>query len=226
MSLFRNAQIYYNQYIICQDLNLIFSLWRQKAHLTPNPCKQMTSVCLVNHGLCDRTKSFCYYKLVEWFGLEGALKPIQFKPSCCGQGCYPVHQAAQGCILPGLQGWGHLKVGIRSVWQCSEQASYRILLSHLIHVEVIGTGCLVCGFLGRFSGTGSWAMRILYIYLGFWIMVLCHGLCHLYTLQTSILLVQALKYSKLSICCHQKVWCNSIAFACSTASLRPQELDY
>lgn len=32
-----------------------FSLWKQKAHLTHNPSKQMTLVCPVNHGLCDRT---------------------------------------------------------------------------------------------------------------------------------------------------------------------------
>ena len=49
------------------------------------------------------------HRTMEWFGLEGILKPIQFLPLCNGQGCHPPHQAAQGPIQPGLQhlwGWG------------------------------------------------------------------------------------------------------------------------
>ena len=50
-----------------------------------------------------------YSDIIEYIGLKGTLKIIQFQPLCLGQGCLPPAQASQGSIQPGLehlQGWG------------------------------------------------------------------------------------------------------------------------
>ena len=40
---------------------------------------------------------------MEWFGLEGNIKIIQFLPPCYRQGHLPLDQAAQSSIQPGLE---------------------------------------------------------------------------------------------------------------------------
>lgn len=53
------------------------------------------------------------HRMIEWFELEGNLKPIQLQPPCLVQSCQPPNQAldevAKVPIQPGLkhfQGWG------------------------------------------------------------------------------------------------------------------------
>jgi len=42
-------------------------------------------------------------RIIEWFGLEGTLKIIEFQPPCCGQGHLPLDRVAQIPIQPDLE---------------------------------------------------------------------------------------------------------------------------
>lgn len=42
-----------------------------------------------------------YDRILEWLRLEGILNSIQSHSLCCGQGCYPLDQSAQGPIQSG-----------------------------------------------------------------------------------------------------------------------------
>ena len=57
---------------------------------------------------------------IEWLKTEETLNIIQPQHSCCGQGCHPPDQAAQGPIQLGLeylQGWGST-ASLGSMYQC------------------------------------------------------------------------------------------------------------
>jgi len=43
------------------------------------------------------------HRIIEWFGLEGTLKIIEFQPPCQEQGHLPPNQVAQSSIQPGLE---------------------------------------------------------------------------------------------------------------------------
>ena len=49
------------------------------------------------------------HRIVEWFGLGGTLKIIQFQTPCHGQGHLPLDQVAQSPVQPGL-GHGDLSL--------------------------------------------------------------------------------------------------------------------
>jgi len=56
--------------------------------------------------------------IIEWFGLEGTLKIIQFQPPCHGQGHLPLDQVAQSLSQPGpehFQGGGICQVSVQPV---------------------------------------------------------------------------------------------------------------
>ena len=42
-------------------------------------------------------------RIIEWFGLEGTIKIIQFQPPHYRQGHLPLDQVAQSPIQPGLE---------------------------------------------------------------------------------------------------------------------------
>uniref|UniRef100_A0A8C3PLQ6 Uncharacterized protein n=1 Tax=Calidris pygmaea TaxID=425635 RepID=A0A8C3PLQ6_9CHAR len=68
---------------------------------TDPSCKQVEGIEIVEFQLVHR--------IIEWFGLEGTLKIIEFQTPCHGQGHLPLDQVAQSPIQPGLehlQGWG------------------------------------------------------------------------------------------------------------------------
>lgn len=44
-----------------------------------------------------------YYRITEWFDLEGILKTVEFQIHCCGQGQLPLVQVAEVPIQPGFE---------------------------------------------------------------------------------------------------------------------------
>lgn len=44
-----------------------------------------------------------YYRITEWFDLEGILKTVEFQTHCCGQGQLPLVQVAEVPIQPGFE---------------------------------------------------------------------------------------------------------------------------
>ena len=55
----------------------------------------------------DKDMSFISYQRMAWVGKDLKAHPVP--THCCGQGCHPAAQAAQGPIQPGLEppGMGH-----------------------------------------------------------------------------------------------------------------------
>jgi len=49
------------------------------------------------------SENYKYYRIIEWFGLDGTLKIIWFQSPCHEQGHPPLDQVAQSSIQPGLE---------------------------------------------------------------------------------------------------------------------------
>lgn len=58
--------------------------------------------------------------IIEWLGLERTLTIIWFQPLYCSQGCYPLHQVAQG--LEHLQEWGTHSFYVQH-WSCQSRSN-------------------------------------------------------------------------------------------------------
>ena len=59
------------------------------------------SPCVAQPQQGNAAKIPLCHRIIEWFGLEGTLKLIQFQPPCHGQGHLPLDQVAQNSIQPG-----------------------------------------------------------------------------------------------------------------------------
>jgi len=65
---------------------------------------RLGNVCPI-HSLSAGTheRKMQNHRVIEWYGLEGTLKIIWFKPPCHGQGHLPLDEVAQSPIQPGLE---------------------------------------------------------------------------------------------------------------------------